>query len=98
MWVQNVNGSSDRSPTCPKCGSWKQHWLNYSGARVWPEHCSVKGCTNPAHDGAHVQFRHNGNWYIVPLCKACNGKRGQSLELCDDTRTASANRAETCGV
>ena len=96
MWMQNINGSSDRSPNC-NCGSWKNHWLSYSGARNWPAQCSVKGCTEPATVGAHVQFRHNGNWYIVPMCYSHNNMRGQSVELCDDTRIASANRSETCG-
>ena len=95
MWMHNINGSSDRSPTC-KCGSWKNHWLNFSGARVWPSSCSVKGCTNAADVGAHVQYKTNGDWYIVPMCYSHNNMQGQSVELCDDTRTAPANRSKTC--
>ena len=95
MWMHNINGSSDRSPNC-KCGSWKNHWLMFSGAKSWPTHCSVKGCSNSADVGAHVQYRANGNWYIVPMCSAHNNMRGKSVDLRDDTITAIANRSQTC--
>lgn len=35
-WKNKV-GTQDRE--C-KCGSWKQHWINFSGKK-WPEKCSV---------------------------------------------------------
>ena len=97
MWVHNINGSSKRSPNC-KCGSWKQHWLKFSGAKEWPTFCSVITCINHAEDGGHVQLKPKGDWYIVPLCKSCNGKHGQSLEVSNGTLFAPADRASTCGL
>ena len=41
---KNKGGTGVRS--C-KCGSWEQHWLNYSG-KSWPTQCSVFGCSNQA--------------------------------------------------
>ena len=47
---KNKKGTSIRF--C-NCGSWKQHWLNYSGI-TWPEVCSVEGCKNKPTLGAHI--------------------------------------------
>ena len=92
MKVYNINGTSDN--TC-KCGSWKQHWINFSGQK-WPKCCCEKNCSNSAEVGAHVQ-KVNGSmrWYIVPFCKKHNNK-AQSLEILDSTILVPANRSETC--
>ena len=37
------------------------------------------------------------NWYIVPLCSACNNKKGQDLDIWDGASLVSANVSETCG-
>ena len=47
---KNKKGTGDRK--C-KCGSWKQHWKNFSG-QTWPNTCTVSGCLNIATDGLHV--------------------------------------------
>jgi hypothetical protein len=93
MRVRNLNGTSDNA--C-KCGSWLQHWKNFSGQRV--NHCVVNGCINPATVGGHVQkadYRDN-NWYIIPICAACNQRRGD-IDIFDGTALVSANRGGTCG-
>jgi len=95
MRVKNINGTSQR--TC-KCGSWLEHWRNYSGQSI-PTYCPEKACINKPEVGAHVQkdSSTDRSWYIVPLCKTHNSKTGQSLELVDSIRLASANVASTCG-
>lgn len=92
MLVYNIDGTSDN--TC-KCGSWKQHWINFSGQK-WPTYCCEKKCLNHAEVGAHVQRLHGSkHWFIVPFCKAHNNK-AYSLEILDNTKLVSANRSETC--
>ncbi len=97
MRLTNVNGTSDN--TC-KCTSWLAHWEKYNleGQKV-PYFCPVLGCKNRAEIGAHVQRSSTADksWYIVPLCAACNGRTGQSLEVTDSISLASANVSETCG-
>jgi hypothetical protein len=81
MRIINIDGTSDN--TCG-CGSWLDHWLNFSGQSL-PRYCPETSCTNKPEVGAHVQKNSNSdkNWYIVPLCKGCNGKRSESLEISD---------------
>ena len=95
MKVKNINGTSQR--TC-KCGSWLDHWKNYSG-RSLPTYCPEKTCTNKPEVGAHVQkdSSTDRSWYIVPLCRTHNAETGKSLELVDSIKLASANVAATCG-
>ncbi len=94
MKVRNINGTSDT--TC-KCGSWLQHWKNYSG-QSHPADCSVKGCTSKPEVGAHVQkvSQFDNNWYIIPLCSSHNKSTGE-LEIVDSVKLVSANKRETCG-
>lgn len=95
MRVKNINGTSPR--TC-RCGSWLDHWKNYSGQSL-PTHCPEKTCYRRPELGAHVQKDSptDRSWYIVPLCRTHNAETGKSLELVDSIRLASANIAETCG-
>ena len=90
---KNINGTALRS--C-KCGSWAQHWVNYTG-RSWPGECSVNGCSNRATLGAHVTNPKVMGQRIVPMCGSCNGLGG-SLTLKGGVNLPSANVAETCGV
>ena len=93
MRVKNINGTSQNKCSC---GSWLQHWKNYSGqtARI----CRAKGCSSTDLLGAHVQkaVSYDSSWYIVPFCKAHNHAIG-SIELVDGTRLVSANKNQTCG-
>ncbi len=94
MKVKNINGTSDN--TC-KCGSWLKHWLNFSGQSL-PSYCPEKSCTNKPEVGAHVQkdSASDSSWYIIPLCKKCNAKYGQEIEISDSVKLVSANVSLTC--
>ena len=95
MKVNNINGTG---PNTCKCGSWLDHWKKFSGQSL-PAYCPEVNCTQKPEVGAHVQkdSHYDTNWYIVPLCKACNGKTGKSLEISDSVKLVSANVSETCG-
>ena len=88
---KNKAGTADRN--C-KCGSWKQHWINYSG-KVWPDSCSVKGCYNPAALGAHVINAEVSGEKIIPMCDSCNKLKG-TFDLKGGVTLVNANRSETC--
>ena len=94
MKVININGTNDN--TCG-CGSWLDHWKNFSGQSL-PSYCPEKSCTKKPEVGAHVQkdSTSDKNWYIVPLCKDCNAKTGGSLEIGNSITLVSANKSETC--
>ena len=93
---KNKRGTSNRE-TC-NCGSWKNHWLNYSGSSYWPTYCSVYGCYDHATDGGHViNDYYNGEW-IIPLCKTHNNPNNTAtFTIKNGTYIASANRGNTCG-
>lgn len=88
---KNKNGTAER--TC-SCGTWKQHWINYSG-KSWPAICSVSGCTNKPTLGAHVINSEVLGEKIVPMCDSCNKLTG-CFDLKDKTPLVSANKSETC--
>lgn len=90
---KNKSGTGNRS--C-KCGSWKQHWINYS-RKGWPDVCSVVGCNNAATLGAHVfcTDRNVSGEFIIPACDSCN-KSNREFNLKDDVTLAPANKQETC--
>jgi len=94
MIVNNLNGTSDN--IC-KCGSWLNHWKNFSGQSL-PDRCPVKNCGNKPEVGAHVQKNssYDKNWYIIPICQDCNAKTYSSLEISDYITLVSANKSETC--
>ena len=96
MEVKNLNGTSDLNCSC---GSWLKHW-KYVTKREIPYQCVVEGCSKPVEHGGHVQ-KTNGqqDWYIIPLCKSCNDKKGATLILKSLKYNifASANVSETCG-
>lgn len=95
MKVKNINGTSQN--TC-KCGSWLQHWKNYSGQSL-ASFCPEVGCTKKPEVGAHVQKDNSwdNNWYIIPLCSSHNSMHGSSLSVSDTVNLAPANVSETCG-
>lgn len=94
MKVKNLNGTSDN--TC-KCGSWIKHWEKFSGKST-PTYCCVNSCTGKDLVGGHVQkdSSTDKSWYIIPICKTCNGKQGEDLDISDTTVLVSANQSETC--
>jgi len=94
--IRNRNGTADKRCSC---GTWKQHWMNVTGRR-WPKTCGVLGCRNDAELGAHVQLddgRSKERWYILPMCRPCNGKK-HNLEAKMDKRyyLAWARKSKTC--
>lgn len=90
MKVTNINGTSDNDCIC---GSWIQHWENFSGKS--PFFCSEKSCTETKLVGAHVQKMTSDDWFIIPLCKKHNNSK-EDLEVVDSTVFVSANRSKTC--
>lgn len=95
MKVKNINGTSQN--TC-KCGSWLDHWKNFSGQTL-PSYCPEERCLGKPEVGAHVQKDNSSDasWYIIPLCKSCNAKTGQTLTISDSMTLVSANVSRTCG-
>ena len=95
MQVNNINGTSDN--IC-KCGSWLDHWKNYS-EQTLPIFCPETKCFQKPEVGAHVQkdSTTDTSWYIIPLCKTHNGQTGKSLQVSDLIKLVSANVSNTCG-
>ena len=95
MKVNHINGTSESS--C-KCGTWLDHWKNFSHQSL-PEYCPVVGCKEKPGLGAHV-LKDNStdrNWYIVPLCSKHNGEKGKSFDLTTNIALVLANVSITCG-
>lgn len=94
MIIKNINGTTEH--IC-KCGSWLQHWANFSGSKI-PCYCAVLGCSNIADVGAHVN-KEGGprDWYIVPLCHKHNQTKYGSLNIKDVVKLVPAAVNKTCG-
>jgi hypothetical protein len=94
MKVNNINGTSGK--TC-KCGSWLNHWKNFSGQSL-PSYCPEVKCMQKTEVGAHAQkdSSTDTNWYIIPLCKTHNAETGKSLYIMDRMKLVSANVSQTC--
>jgi len=93
---QNKSGTGYRE-TC-RCGSWKNHWLRYSGSSIWPYYCCVSNCLNKAEDGGHAINTYQPGEWIIPLCKEHNNPYFLSMySIKPNTFIASANRGYTCG-
>ena len=88
---KNKNGTGNRS--C-RCGSWKNHWLNFSGT-AWPNECSVYKCHNSADLGAHICNSKVSGERIIPMCLSCN-RRTDTFSLKEGVTLVSANKSETC--
>jgi len=95
MNVRNINGTSQLD--C-ECGSWLEHWKNFSGQAL-RAYCPVVDCYGKPEVGAHVQKEASSDnrWFIVPLCKPHNGKTGETLTVSDSIALVPANVSETCG-
>lgn len=87
----NKGGTIDRA--C-KCGTWKQHWINFS-KKQWPANCSVEGCSNKPTLGAHVINPTVIGERIVPMCDSCNSLSG-TFTLKGSISVPSANKSQTC--
>lgn len=93
--VKNINGTTERAKKC-KCGSWIQHWKNFTTQMV--TYCSESSCTNKYQDGAHVQKANSADekWYIVPFCKPHNNASSTEVLNVGDTALVPANKSDTC--
>lgn len=92
MRVKNINRKAESH--C-NCGSWLQHWKNFSGEQVTV--CRAHGCSRTDLNGIHVQ-KDGGNdagWYIVPFCSLHECATG-SILLEPGTILISAHKDETC--
>ena len=87
----NKGGTAVRNCSC---GSWKQHWLNFSG-KPWPATCSVAGCNNRPVLGAHIRNPNVKGEKIVPMCESCNHLTS-TFNLKEGVMLVSANTSETC--
>lgn len=94
MNVRNVNGIGGYS--C-KCGSWLDHWRNFSEQPV-PKYCPELGCLEKPEIGAHVQKDStiDAGWYIIPLCKDHYGLNGKTLKIDDSMALVPANICVIC--
>jgi len=92
MRVININGTSQNQCLC---GSWLQHWRNFSGQTATV--CRALNCSRTDLIGAHVQknVSYDSGWYIVPFCNYHNHFSG-SVELVAGTQLVSANKSLTC--
>ena len=77
-----------------KCGSWKNHWINFSG-KEWPEECSVYNCFEKPTLGGHIINSGVSGEKIVPMCDSCN-KLSEEFNLKSGITVVSANTSETC--
>lgn len=75
--VKNIHGSSDNNSPAG-FSSWKEYW-EVNKKRKFSV-CSNTSCFRMAQDGGHVMKVYGSNeWYIVPLCPACNNPYNDSL-------------------
>jgi hypothetical protein len=89
-WSNKV-GTSNRSCAC---GTWKQHWMNFSN-RAWPIKCSLLGCENAPTLGAHLINTSSNDEYIVPFCDSCN-KIATYFTIEEGSILIRANPSMTC--
>lgn len=68
--VKNLHGSADNNPPAGYL-SWRDYWERNKGRKF--SDCSRSDCHKAAEVGGHVKKVYGSNeWYIVPLCRACN--------------------------
>ena len=90
--VRNLNATSDKE--CPVCSSWLEHWKKLQGKNF--QKCVAEDCSNNAEVGAHVKKvdSEDGKHYIVPFCKACNGKSSDDVIWVPKSCLASAEKCK----
>ncbi len=79
------------------CGTWLQHWTNYSRHPL-PKYCAESNCLQQPKVGGLVQVDGSldNRWWIVPLCPGHATLAGRTLELAPSTVLVPANIALTC--
>lgn len=94
----DLNDWSNKAGTANRkcnCGTWLDHWLNFSGSS-WPSSCVVYGCSNKPALGAHIYHLEVVGEQIGPMCHSCN-MNTDLFDLKSSVKLVSANRAQTCG-
>lgn len=89
----NKKGTEDRK--C-RCGSWKNHWLNFTKLD-WPSTCSVSGCNNTPTIRAHIYKEVETGEWIEPFSITCN-QLTRKFDLKENIDFASANKSMTCNL
>lgn len=104
----NREGTATKSPRCPNCGSWINHWHRLSGQQVPSAGCcAIKDCTGCKKDGklasiegCHVTIKgcKDQRVFIAPICQCCNHKADEAeLVLSKSMTLVWSNVQETCG-
>ena len=95
--VKNIIGSEQSKMQC-SCGSWIQHWRNYTGSKRI--RCAVYGCNKDAKVGGHVisvDGRRKNHRYIVPICGSCNSSHNtEDMFIEKGVELIWANKQGTC--
>lgn len=90
---RNVIGSASY-PKC-KCGSWRQHWLTFSGAKSPGEYAAEYRINEPE-NGAHIRNAAVRGENIASLCHECNEQTDEFSQKAG-TLLVPASRKGTCG-
>lgn len=94
--VKNLNGTKDKD--C-RCGSWLEHWKNFSGNAGLPTNCANIRCSGTDLVGGHVKKVDSVDnaTYIAPICKTCNNTKDLEFFLAPHhTPLAPASVMRTC--
>ena len=82
--VKNINGTARfKEPSCG-CKTWLEHWVQNSGYNL-KDFC--RRChSHVVKDelvGGHVMKVNSADkdYYIVPICRKCNGKKDKIFEV-----------------
>lgn len=93
--------SNGRYKSCVNCGPWKDHWqnCNRAGEDFEGQLCANTTCGRLAEVGGHVKKveAEDDDWYIIPLCRACNSMFGEEFDIPSSTMMVPANQAKSCG-
>lgn len=73
--VKNLNGTADRKPK--HYDSWREFWDCHT-MEPWPDKCTCCG-ENTATVGGHVHLVGDNKFYIIPMCKQCNGQTSKPI-------------------
>ena len=90
--VKNATDTSDKS--C-KCGTWLDHWKNFSDKSL-PLSCRELSCPENKLVGAHVRKVNSTDTavYIIPLCQSHNQMESSFNVM--DGYFVSADKSKTC--
>lgn len=95
MFLTNVGGKSQEPCAC---GSLLNHWTHVGGMSL-PPHCPEVNCINNTEVGALVQTpgAADDTWYVVPLCRTCASRTGETIRISDAIRLVPAAPGPDCG-